>query len=495
MTRGSQAHWRARAVATVVAGVCCALLWGADALAVTPKGAFATLRPLPRPLMLTAWGLLPDGRVLVAGGFSGGAGTRSAVLFDPRSRRWLATGSLAVGRFAHTLTVLPGGDALVCGGASLSARDPGYLASCERWLRESGTFAPAPALPSPRANHAAVFVPRADGGSAAVVVTGGLGRGSAGLGEVDLLPLGDDGRALAGWRPLAALENGRYHHTATVLRDGRVLVVGGERSDRPIPLFATEIVDPVRATSTVSDPLIEPRVNHFAVALADGRVLVGGGGTFASGFRRSVEIYDPRSQRWRRAAPMHAARGFAQATLLADGRVLVVGGFGNDGDLAEAEIYDPRRNRWALVGERPRPRARGIAVTLADGRVLLAGGQLANGRVLRDAELFDPRATARLADLRLPARVRAGAALAVRYWSGARGPTTIALVRVRKTRGRCPRLTGACEYRRTATRRKLQDKVGWRRLRLATRTLPAGRYEIVVRHAGRELRGRFAVVR
>ncbi len=463
--------------------------------AAVPRGAFLSAGPLPRPVMLTEAALLTDGRVLVAGGFAAGGGTATAALFEPRAQRWLPTGRLAEARFAHTVTALPDGGALVCGGSSVAGPQAGYLSTCERFAASAGRFVAAPALPAPRANHAAVLVPNGPSGAPAVVVTGGLARSTPALATVEALTL-----AAAAWQPLTPLENGRYHHTATVLPDGRVLVVGGERSDRDTRLFSAELVDPRSGRSEVVAPTKTPRVNHVAVLLRDGRVLVAGGGTFATGFLRSAEIFDPRTLSWRAAAPMRRARGYAQAALLSDGRVLVVGGFGNDGDLPEAEIYDPQRNRWTVVPERPRPRARGIVAVLADGRVLLAGGQRASGQLLRDSELFDPLATARLAELVAPRAARAGRTLAVRYWSGSAGPTTIDLIAVRRPpRGRCPNLTGPCELRRLVVRLRVRDGVGRQlhKLPLARRgrALAPGRYELRVRHADREASVRFVVTR
>jgi hypothetical protein len=54
--------------------------------------------------------LLPDGRVLVAGGLDNGSGgIRSAEIYDPASGTWSATGSLADDRGVHTATLLQNG--------------------------------------------------------------------------------------------------------------------------------------------------------------------------------------------------------------------------------------------------------------------------------------------------------------------------------------------------------------------------------------------------
>ena len=60
--------------------------------------------------------LLPDGRVLVSGGYSGTAALPSAELYDPSTGIWTVTGSLGTPRYNHTATLLPNGRALVSGG-------------------------------------------------------------------------------------------------------------------------------------------------------------------------------------------------------------------------------------------------------------------------------------------------------------------------------------------------------------------------------------------
>src|SRR5437773_11976744 len=75
------------------------------------------------------------------------------------------------------------------------------------------------------------------------------------------------------------------------------------------------------------------------------------------------------------------------ATLLADGRVLVVGGLGPG--RGNSEIYDPGTNKWSPAGNLISARANHQAVRLADGRVLVMGGRQP-GRPLSSAEIFDP---------------------------------------------------------------------------------------------------------
>jgi hypothetical protein len=172
----------------------------------------------------------------------------------------------------------------------------------------------------------------------------------------------------------------RHSATATLLRDGRVLVVGGHSGNGTGVQASAELYDPATGRWTSTGSLRTPRRDHTATLLADGTVLVAGG--FSSGepwYLRSAELYDPVRGRWSRVAPMTAARERASATLLGNGRVLVAGGgnpFGTAG--LSAELYDAGSGRWTPTGSMADywgPEA----VLLKDGRVLRAGGGEAGG--------------------------------------------------------------------------------------------------------------------
>jgi hypothetical protein len=120
------------------------------------------------------------------------------------------------------------------------------------------------------------------------------------------------------------------------------------------------------------------------VALADGRVLVSGG----FGFSKIAKIFDPTQNKWTSTGLMKVGRYQHTATLLQDGRVLVAGG-GYGANAASAEIYTPSTGTWALTTAMSYSRPAGHSATvLADGRVLVAGG---TGTTLNPAEIFDPQ--------------------------------------------------------------------------------------------------------
>lgn len=137
-------------------------------------------------------------------------------------------------------------------------------------------------------------------------------------------------------------------------------------------------------------PMAATRAAHTATTLADGRVLVVGG-FVDRGPTAGAEVFDPEATSFADAPPMHDLRHSHTATRLADGRVLITGGYGaGSRTLASAELFDPRSRRFVRVGPLRQARANHVAVLLGDGRVLLTGGLGPGWTYLSSAEIFDP---------------------------------------------------------------------------------------------------------
>jgi hypothetical protein len=179
--------------------------------------------------------------------------------------------------------------------------------------------------------------------------------------------------------PTSDMSFPRYASTAAVLSDGSVLAYG--------PSHDGDTYDPAAGNWSATAPIPSPRFNGHLFALPAGdALLVGGDPTDA----RTVR-YTPATKTWAWGPSLHTSRRFEQAVALADGRILVAGGFGADAaPTTSAEIYDPASGAFATTGSLPRPRAGGIAERLADGRVLIAGGTDASGNADPCAVLYAP---------------------------------------------------------------------------------------------------------
>jgi hypothetical protein len=323
--------------------------------------------------------LLPTGQVVIAGGWGSTGITAAAELFDPASSTFTVTGAMTTARAGHTATVLHSGAVLIAGGLGTA----GLLASLDLYEPATGTFsALTGVLAQARTGHTATLSP--DG---AVVVAGG--SGSAGpVGQVEIV---DDGLHV---KPGPDLVWPRLYHTATVLRDGQLLLVGGEEATSDFPaLFTAELYDPSTPTAAALQVGMKaPRSSPSATILPDGTVLVAGGDDSAGAALSSAEIFDPADQSFAPTAnAMSVPRSGLTATLIGRGLVLIAGGSSNGASTRSGDLFDPvTRSFTALPATMSVARAGHSATLLADGRVLVAGGQDSSRDSLATAEIFDP---------------------------------------------------------------------------------------------------------
>lgn len=227
-----------------------------------------------------------------------------------------------------------------------------------------------------------------------VLVTGGLDSYGTALASAEIYDPATERFINAG-----NLNSKRAGHSATLLPNGKVLIAGGAYSQNDWEtLSSAELYDPSTGRFTQTDSLKTARMGHEATLLADGRVLITGG-TSASRDSRclaSAEIYDPGTGAFIEAGDMSEPRVDHTATLLPNGKVLVTGGYAmrnsSSGLTSGAELYDPATNRFSPVAGMNFHRYKHSAVLLGDGKVLVAGGIASYPDKPRDttAELFDP---------------------------------------------------------------------------------------------------------
>lgn len=353
--------------------------------------------------------LLPSGKVLVAGGrVTDFTSTTSAELYDPSASGWVPAGSLGTARSFHTAALLTTGRVLVTGG--LGTDKPTDTAELfDPVTAGGGAWSPAPKMAAARSRHTATRL--ADG---RVLVVGGFDMGGAPLASVEIFDPAAGGGAGA-WSAAPSLAEPRARHTATLLADGRVLVVAGTICSPPsppsvaCPTNSAEIFDPAANGGaggwSAAAPVGGARFDHLATRLANGRVLIAGGQDGVGFIRSSSELFDPAVNpgplTWTDATPMSAGRTDFASALLADGRVLVAGGgTGNTVNVGSADVWDPAAGAWRATGSLITAR-RGHTLTALSstgcaprcGRVLLAGGirRLPSDHLL-SAELYDPAA-------------------------------------------------------------------------------------------------------
>ena len=181
-----------------------------------------------------------------------------------------------------------------------------------------------------------------------------------------------------------SMHTARVVHTATLLANGQVLVAGGiyvnsaackhPPCKRPEVLASAELYDPATGEWTVTGSMPTPRHSHTATLLKDGQVLITGGFNESASILASAELYNPATGTWSTTGGMTVARYEHGAALLQNGKVLVAGGLNANGLIAAAELYDPTTCTFALTGGMNYARGGAQLTLLQNGELLIAGG-------------------------------------------------------------------------------------------------------------------------
>ena len=324
--------------------------------------------------------LLRDGRVLITGGYATSDELASAELYDPSERTCQPTGTMVTARTDHTATLLTNGLVLVAGGQCRGQA----LNSAELYDPATGMWTSTGSMHLPRSYHTATLLANGQ-----VLVAGGshlasppvFSQGIPPGGASDVSELYDPGTGA--WTITDSLQTARYCHSATRLNDGKVLVAGGYGVQGMADLLASaEVYDPTTKTWSETGSLPQPLIYHTATLLHDGDVLVAGGKTALvpeNEDTANAEIYQASTGTWKPTASLDAAVAGHTATLLPDGRVLVIGGTTDPEIWSNSEIFDTATETWHASPGLNRGRSLPTATLLADGQIFVTGGIYAAG--------------------------------------------------------------------------------------------------------------------
>ncbi len=324
---------------------------------------------------------LADGKVLVVCGWGSDA---EAEIIDPIWQTSVTVPTTT--RMECTATLLPSGKVLVTGGWNGNPTAPNVMATAELYDPTTGTFTPTGSMLNARYSHTATLLKNGK-----VLIAGGaVGQ----LEPVAIAELYDP--ATGAFSETTSMVFPRQGHTAILLTDGRVILAGGAPTGTDVdyfPIAPAELFDPASGNFSVTGSLTFARILHTATLLPTGKVLVTGGRVGTPDLdaynSASAELYDPATGLFADAGSMTMSRESHTATLLPNGTLLLAAGSTGpwetptDGN----EIYDPSANTFTATPTLTQPRTSHAATLLSDGSVLITGG--VNGlEALNTAEIY-----------------------------------------------------------------------------------------------------------
>lgn len=323
---------------------------------------------------------LQNGKVLVACGYNGTI-LSSSELFDPKTNSWTSAGSLTFTSYIGYMHVLPNGNALYFGGYPTESTTTNLV---NLYNTSGNSWSVANPMSISRASGASVTLQNGK-----ILVIGGVTGNYPSMTVVGSCEIYDPNTG--NWSAAGSLNVARWGHTATLLSNGKVLVTGGAVDI--VSSFPTttscELYDPNTDTWTLTGSMTGTRHLHTASLMRDGNVLIAGGfiDISTSTAINTAEIYNTTLGTWSSIANLNTARGFATSNVIGDGYgifnydgyVIVIGGSNNNTAIAQSEIYNPSTNTWLTRAPQllnlTDARFGHTSVNLDNGKILITGGK------------------------------------------------------------------------------------------------------------------------
>jgi hypothetical protein len=336
-------------------------------------GSVTAASPMLEPRSGQSATLLPDGKVLIAGGMRRNQDFyKSAELYDPTTGKFQPTGEMNQRRVGHIAVLLRSGKVLVAGGWVGN----GGTDSAELYDPDTGKFTLAAKMTTRRGRPSATLLPDGD-----MLIAGGEEIENESLASAEIF----HAKTLS-FQPTGSMHQARIAHTATLLKDGRVLIAGGYAGG---VVSGAELYDPKKGAFTETGTLGTARCKHTAGMLPDGKVLIAGGSDSRgwNGNLSSAEIYDPHPGKFTAASTMNESRFKLpdEAVQLPLGKLLIAGGS------KEVEVFDPASGKFLVVQGQMNDKWHYMTETrLRDGSVLLAGGYPNSDQATTQAWIYRP---------------------------------------------------------------------------------------------------------
>ena len=311
----------------------------------------------------------------------------SAELFDSNSGTFTSVGTMTAARFLPAAVALPKGANVLVAGGSSSTGNGTALNSAELYDVSQQTFTEIGNMNCEFQGDIMAALSNDE-----ILIFGGVVNETGKSNCAEIYNPGTGSFSLTGSLPTQSVDGAAMAYA--VLKNGQVLVVGGASPEGYVN--TAQLYDPSTGMFTPTGNMTTSRGYATATLLKNGMVLVTGGQADCCMSVNTAELYDPNTGTFASTnGPMSAARSFHTATLLPNGSVLIAGGIESPtspGNVASAELYNSLTGTFSLTGSMSVGRAWHTAILLTDGLVLVAGGATYGqwGSATNSADLYNP---------------------------------------------------------------------------------------------------------